>query len=70
MFVVGERVKYMMPLDHDYSYGEILELGKGAAVIRLLTYPHGAIVSISYKYIDHIKEAKRRNGNGNCKNRK
>lgn len=57
MFKVDELVKYRMPLDADYSYGVIQELKKGRAVIMLKTYPHGLIVEVPYRYIEHYERA-------------
>lgn len=33
VFKEGELIKYMMPLDADYSYGVITELKKGRAEV-------------------------------------
>lgn len=38
MFKEGELIKYMMPLDADYSIGVITELKKGRAVVKLKSY--------------------------------
>ena len=62
MFKVDELIKYMMPLDADYSYGVILELKKGRAVILLKTYSQGLVVEIPYRYIEHYKKVVRKVG--------
>lgn len=53
MFIKGEFVKYMMPLDADYSYGVIREIRKGRAEVELKSYPQGMIVEIPYRYMRH-----------------
>lgn len=55
MYKVGEKVRYMEPLDHDYSYGVILELKEGRALIEKISYPPGLRVEIAYRYLDHLK---------------
>jgi hypothetical protein len=55
MYRVGEKVRYMEPLDHDYSYGEIIELKTGRARIKKISYPPGLEVEIAYRYLDHLK---------------
>lgn len=55
MFREGEIIKYMMPLDADYSTGVITELKKGRAVVELRSYPHGYVVEVPYKFMRHIE---------------
>lgn len=55
MFKEGELIKYMMPLDADYSTGVITELKKGRAVVELRSYPHGYVVEVPYKFMRHIE---------------
>lgn len=53
MFKEGEFIKYMMPLDADYSYGVILELKKGRAAVLIKSYPQGLVTEIPYKFMEH-----------------
>ena len=55
MYRVGETVRYMEPLDHDYSYGVIKELKQGRALIKKISYPPGLEVEIAYRYLDHMR---------------
>lgn len=59
MYKVGELIKYMMPLDADYSYAEIVELKKGRAVVQRKSYPQGLITEVPYKFMGRIKPEKR-----------
>lgn len=53
MFKEGEFIKYMMPLDADYSYGIILELKKGRAAVLIKSYPQGLVTEVPYKFMEH-----------------
>lgn len=52
MFKVGDAIKWMCPLDNDYTYGEITALRKSVATVKgtgyvknpsPLWYPHTKI---------------------------
>lgn len=34
MFKVGDAIKWMCPLDNDYTYGEIIALRKSVATVK------------------------------------
>ena len=55
MYKVGEKIRYMEPLDHEYSYGYIRELKEGRALIEKISYPQGLMVEIGYRYMDHMR---------------
>lgn len=55
MYEVDERIRYMMPLDADYSYADIIELRRGRALVRRLTYPEGLEVEVPYRYMQHVR---------------
>lgn len=38
MFKVGDAIKWMCPLDNDYTYGEITALRKSVATVKALGY--------------------------------
>lgn len=56
MFKEGELIKYMMPLDADYSYGVITELKKGRAEVVLKSYLQGLVVEVPYRVMEHIRK--------------
>lgn len=68
MYKVDEFIKYMMPLDADYSYGVILELKKGRAVVLSKSYPHGTITEVPYRFMDHCGKEVRTVGSREGKN--
>lgn len=68
MFKEGELIKYMMPLDADYSYGTILEMKKGRAVVLSKSYPHGTITEVPFRYMEHIGKEVRTVGSREGKN--
>lgn len=70
MFKEGELIKYMMPLDADYSYGTILELKKGRAVVLSKSYPHGTITEVPFRYMEHIGKEVRTVGSREGKDNK
>lgn len=57
----GDLVKWMLPLDPDYSYGKIIEINRGVARVRHIGgYYDGKAIEIHLRYI--IKEGKDRGG--------
>jgi len=62
MFEVGDHIKFMEPLDHDFTYGIIRETGKGGALIEVTSFPYegkGKMVKIGYKYLYLMRGGKR-----------
>lgn len=60
MLKAGDTVRWMLPLEHDYSYGEILSINRRVATIKGIGL---------YKYITadvHIKYIERVAGGRNC----
>ena len=69
MFEVGDHIKYMKPLDHDFTYGIIREIERGGAVIEVTSYPYygkNKMVWVSYKYL-YLMRGGKRFGSGICK---
>ena len=57
----GDLVKWMLPLDPDYSYGKIIEINRGVARVRNIGgYYDGKEIEVHLRYI--IKEGKDRGG--------
>lgn len=49
----GDLVKWMMPLDHDYSYGKILSINRGVArVVNIGGYYDGFEQEVHLRYIE------------------
>ena len=44
----------MEPLDHEYSYGKLIEIRRNRAIIEELGYYSGRIVSIHIRFIKHF----------------
>ena len=56
MFKVGELVKWMEPLDHEYSYGNILEIKRSIATLIEVGSPYaGHKRYIHLRYIEHME---------------
>ena len=55
MFSVGEVVKWRLPLEEDYSYGTILKINRGKAIVRDSGYYTGKIVEVHLKYLEKHK---------------
>lgn len=63
----GDLVKWMMPLDHDYSYGKILSINRGIAkVVNTGGYYDGLEQEVHLRYI--VKEGN--NSGGKIKRRR
>lgn len=57
----GELVRWMLPLDNDYSYGKIEKVNKNTALIIYTTgYSIGIHTEVHFRY---IKEGGGRSGN-------
>ena len=63
MFVVGDHIKYMELLDHDFTYGIIRETRKGGAIIEVTSFPNeGKMVRVGYRYLYLVRGGKRFGG--------
>lgn len=62
MFQVGEIVRWMEPLDHEYSYGKLIEIQRNRAIIEEMGYYAGKIVSIHFRYVKHLERSSRGEG--------
>lgn len=59
MYEVGEIVRWMEPLDHEYSYGKLIEIKRNRAIIEEMGYYSGRVVSIHLKYVKHLGRSSR-----------
>ena len=50
MFKVGDAIKWMCPLDNDYTYGEITALRKSVATVKG-TGLYSGITAVSYTHL-------------------
>jgi hypothetical protein len=55
VFKVGEMVRWMCPLEEDYSYGTILEIKQSKAKILCTGYYAGMITEVHLRYIDKLE---------------
>lgn len=67
MYAVGEKVKWMCPLDNDYSYGTILEIKQNRAIVEGSEYYKGCVSLVHLRY---IRKAKKKKGGGGFGERK
>lgn len=57
----GDLVRWMLPLDNDYSYGNIEKLNKGTAIV---TYTKGYYKGMQTEvHLRYIKEGGKNSGN-------
>ena len=54
MLKVGDRVKWMCPMDYDYFYGEIISIRGKFATIRGIGVHRHAFAEVHFKYIKKI----------------
>lgn len=66
MFKVGEMVRWMEPLDHEYSYGTILSIEHGIATLSGTNYYYGKELHVHIRYLEHLERG-RRHGSGEKK---
>jgi hypothetical protein len=55
MFRAGELVRWMEPIDEDYSYGTIVGINGSYARIRGLGYYHGTFLEVYVGYIRKVQ---------------
>ena len=54
MLAVGDRIRWMCPLDNDYTYGEILSIHRKIATVRGIGLYRHITGDIHFKYIEKI----------------
>jgi hypothetical protein len=54
MFKVGDTVKWMCPLDHDYFYGEIVSIAERIATIKGIGLYQHITADVHFKYIKKV----------------
>lgn len=52
MYKAGDFVKWMSPLDADYSYGYILKVDRGLATVIGTGYYSGVTTEVHLRYIE------------------
>lgn len=67
MFEIGEIVRWMEPLDHDYSYGKLLRIEHNRAILEEIGYYQGKIRSIHLGYVDHLERGREGENKRYCK---
>ena len=55
MFRVGEAVRWMCPLDADYSYGRIERIHNSVATVSCTGYYKGTTAEVHLKYIEKLQ---------------
>lgn len=54
MLKVGDTVKWMRPLDHDYCYGKIVSVGDRFATIKGIGLYKYITTDVQFKYIQKV----------------
>ena len=54
MLKVGDTVKWMCPLDHDYTYGEILSINKSIATVKGIGLYKHITAEVHLRYIEKL----------------
>jgi hypothetical protein len=54
MFKVGDAIKWMCPLDNDYTYGEITALRKSVATVKGTGLYSGITAEVHLRYIEKV----------------
>lgn len=54
MLKVGDTVKWMCPLDHDYLYGEIVSIKKSIATVKGIGLYSHITAEVHLKYIEKL----------------
>ena len=54
MFKVGDAIKWMCPLDNDYTYGEIIALRKSVATVKGTGLYSGITAEVHLRYIEKL----------------
>lgn len=56
MAKAGDVVKWLSPLDEDYSYGTILKIKRGVATVRCSGYYDGVITEVPITSIKRLNK--------------
>ena len=59
---VGDKVKWMCPLDHDYTYGKILAINKNIVTIKGLGLYKYITADVHKRYIVKLTGGRKRGG--------
>ena len=51
---VGDTVRWMCPLDHDYTYGEILSIKKSIATVKVAGLYKNTTEAVHLRYIEKL----------------
>lgn len=62
MFEAGDKVRWMCPLDADYTYGEIIRILQHTALVRGTGLYRGSTIEVHLRYIEKVNGGKRENG--------
>ncbi len=54
MFKVGDTVRYMCPLDNDYTYGEILNIKRSIATVKGIGLYSKTTAEVHLRYIEKL----------------
>jgi hypothetical protein len=54
MLKVGDTVKWMKPLDHDYFYGEIVSIRNHIATIKGIGFYRYITAEVHFRYIKKV----------------
>ena len=68
MLKVGDTVKWMCPLDHDYTYGEILSINKSIATVKGVGLYKHITAEVHLRYIEKLAGGRNR-GSGTRNNK-
>ena len=63
MFKAGDTVRWMCPLDHDYTYGEILSIKKSVATVKGIGLYKDITAEIHLRYIERVAGGRNIGGN-------
>ena len=58
MLRVGDTVRWMCPLDHDYLYGKIVSINKRFATIKGIGLYKHITAEVHFKYIEQLAGGK------------
>ena len=68
-FKVGEVVRWMCPMDVEYSYGTIVEINKTRAIISYIGYYKGRLTEVHIKYLRKLERGGKGIGGGKRNNK-
>lgn len=65
MLKAGDTVKWMCPLDNDYTYGEIVGIKRSIATVKGIGLYRGITAEVHLKFIELVQRGG--GGYGGCK---